>query len=139
MRRTPEIPLIAGMAAGLAIGLGGVALGVLLAYREGEALRQFTQQATRTVVPSRKRSSSAGRRPQDSGPYVRHLAHQARQASEQMAKAASAQYEQYLPKVREALSGALAHAGVNGKSAGSAGTHVGATDAGFNRRHHDSA
>ena len=81
MKRTREIPLAAGVATGLTVGLGGVALGMLLARKEVRALGQLVQQATRAFVSSKVRASgAAGRRRQDRGLHVRHLAQQARQA-----------------------------------------------------------
>ena len=109
MKRTHEMPWIAGVTAGLAVGLGGVAVGQLLARKEGQALGQLAQQA--------RQLSDARPRRHERGLHLQHLAPQARQASEQVAKAAS---EQYLPKAQEALSGAFAHAGLNSKPAGSA-------------------
>src|SRR5258708_33576543 len=104
MKRAREMPWIAGVTVGLAVGLGGVALGQLLARKEGQALGQLAQQA--------RQLSDARQRRHDRGLHVQHLFQQARQAGEQLAKAAS---EQYLPKAKEALSGAFAHAGLNGK------------------------
>jgi hypothetical protein len=69
-----------------------VALGLLLARKEGQALGQLAQQA--------RQLSGARQRRHDRGLHVQHLFQQARQASEQVAKAAS---EQYLPKAKEAL------------------------------------
>src|SRR5262249_38261609 len=105
MKRTHEISLIAGMAVGLAVGFGGVAPGVLLARKEGRTMRQLLQQAAPSVVSSAVPPTGAGL-PQDDGLHVRHLTQQARQAGMQMAKMAG---DQYLPKAKEALSGALAH------------------------------
>src|SRR5262249_24368141 len=45
MKRTHEMPWIAGVTVGLAVGLGGVALGQLLARKEDQALYQLVQQA----------------------------------------------------------------------------------------------
>src|SRR5262249_32587696 len=82
MRRTQEMPLVAGLAAGMAVGLAGVALGILLARREGHALRQRVQQAKRPFVSSKVQPSAGGPR-QDSDLHMQHLAQQVRQASEQ--------------------------------------------------------
>jgi hypothetical protein len=110
MRRTHELPLVAGATVGLAIGLGGVALGMLLARKEDRAMRQLAQQATRSFVLSKVRTSNPERLHHDRGLHVGHLAQQVRLAG-----------EQYLPKAREALSGALACTGLNGRLLGSTG------------------
>ena len=109
MKRTHEVPLVAGVTVGLAVGLGGVALGTLLGRKEGRAMCQLVQQA--------HQASDAARRRENSSLHMRHLAQRAREAGEQVARLAG---EQYLPKATEALSGALAYSRPNGKHAGSA-------------------
>jgi len=109
MKRTHEVPLVAGMTVGLAIGLGGVALGTLLGRKEGQAMCRLVQRA--------HQASDAGRHRESSSLHMRHLAQRARQTGEQVARLAG---EQYLPKAKEALSGALAYSRLNAKHAGSA-------------------
>ena|SRR5262249_36958650 len=118
MKRTHEVPLIAGMAVGLAVGFSGVVLGMLLASKDGPAMRRRAQQATRSLVSSRMRTRAARRLGLDRDLHLWRLAQQARQDSERAAKSAG---EQHLPKAKEARSGALAYAGLHGASDGSAG------------------
>lgn len=109
MKRTQVVALVAGVT----LGLGGVALGVILARQEGrEAARRFIDQY--------------GDLGQKGSQRAMQLAQQARQVGGQVAKTAS---EQYLPKAKDALNtvrtqapqaaaalgSALSRSGLNGK------------------------
>ena len=88
---------IAALAAGVVVGLGGVALGVMLTRKEGrDAARRFAEQY--------------GDLGQKGSQAAASLAQQAYRVSGQVAKTAGEQYQSQMPKAREALGGLMAQA-----------------------------
>ncbi|HLY31440.1 MAG TPA: hypothetical protein VKQ36_10445 [Ktedonobacterales bacterium] len=109
---------IIGIAAGVTVGLAGVAIGVALARKEGrDAARRWLEQSGEL----RERSAVA----------AKTLAEQARRVGSQVAKSAVEQYQTQAPRVQErvnsllaqapqaadALNAALSRTGLNGKAA----------------------
>lgn len=94
MKRGQAVALVLGAA----IGVSGVALGVLLAREEGRTaakrfLDQYGSQASQVVTP-----------------FAQNVASQAVKVGSQVAQKASEQGQVQLPKVRDALNGVLAQA-----------------------------
>jgi hypothetical protein len=89
---------VAALIAGAALGMGCVALGVVLARKEGrEAARRFIDQY----------GSDFGTK---GSQVAANIANSARQVGEQVAKSATEQYKAQLPKAKEAFNSAIAQA-----------------------------
>jgi ABC-type transporter Mla subunit MlaD len=93
MKRKQVVALVAGAA----LGMSAVALGVLLARKEGrDAARRFAEQY--------------GDLGQRGSQVANSIANQAKQLGGQVAKNAADQYKAQLPKAKEALNSAIAQA-----------------------------